>query len=711
MASPKQQTILPAVNFQDEEGVLQARLAAIVESSDDAIISKNFDGIIISWNASAQRIFGFTPEEAIGQHITLIIPKDRHNEETQIISQIKAGKRIEHYETIRQTKDNRLIDISLTVSPVRNAEGKVVGASKVARDVSDRKATEAALLEERETLATLNNLAPALAATLNLETLVQMATDEATKITGAKFGAFFYNVYDENNESFLLYTLSGAPKEAFANFGMPRATDIFASTFRGEPTILLDDVTLDPRYESNKPHKDMPEGHLPVKSYLAVPVVSRNGKTIGGLFFGHPEAGVFTERDAKIVEGIAALAAVGIDNARLYDEVKLGQKKAEAANRAKSDFLATMSHEIRTPMNAIVGLSELLGMSQPLTPKQTEFVKVLQSSADSLLLLINDLLDISKIEAQTIELEEVPFSLRELVGEVAAMMKVRAKEKNLDFYWDAESVKNFKFIGDPTRLRQIMNNLCSNAVKFTEKGGVSIKILYQPSNTLNVANVSIAVTDTGIGILKEKLDTVFEKFVQADTSINRKYGGTGLGLSITKRLVEVMDGEIAVESKIGEGSIFTVTLPLRISQAVTGSQDNVENIIKNEGTHGKKGKILLVEDHEANIIVACAYLDTLEYSYDVARNGKEALQKIQLENFDAVLMDVQMPEMNGFDATQMIRKYEQDNKKARLPIIGVTAYALAGDKERCFSAGMDEYISKPFDPDELQEKLEKVISA
>ncbi|CAG9933081.1 hybrid sensor histidine kinase/response regulator [Candidatus Nitrotoga arctica] len=568
---------------------------------------------------------------------------------------------------------------------------------------------EKKLAEEQETLETLNRLAPVLASNLNMKSLVQQVTDEATKVTGAAFGAFFYNVIKDDGKAFLLYTLSGAPKEAFSHMGMPGATAIFDPTFQGEGTIISDDITADPRYGHNKPHGGMPASHLAVKSYLAVPVVSRRGAVIGGLFFGHPDKAIFADRDVRVVEGIAALAAVGIDNARLYDQVKLGQKKAEEANRAKTDFLTTMSHEIRTPMNAVIGLSSILSTSLPLTAKQTEFIKTLQSSADSLLALINDLLDISKIEARTVELEDVSFSFYKLVEEVVSIISVQAKEKGLVFTADFESVNKLIFRGDPTRLRQILNNLCGNAVKFTEYGQVSLKILNDEGDDLGFSKISIIVSDTGIGIPEEKLDLIFVKFVQADTSINRRYGGTGLGLSITKSLVTAMEGTVSVTSKLNAGSVFTACLQLRIASEDLANQNALITPTLHDPISSKKPCILIIEDHEANIMVASAFLDSLGYDYDVARNGTEALKKIKARQYDAALMDVQMPGLNGYETTQLFRNEEKNGGKRRLPIIGVTAHAMAGEKERCLSSGMDDYMSKPFNLKDLSNKIDALI--
>src|ERR671938_955748 len=304
-------------------------LSAIIESADDAFISKTLEGIITSWNKGAERIFGYTAEEVIGKSVTILIPADHPDEEPAILERLRAGERIEHYETVRVRKDGTPVDISLTVSPIKSLDGRTIGASKIARDISARKVAEAMLREQAEIIETVNQLGQTLAGELDLHKLVQAVTDAATEISGARFGSFFYNVLDERGASYMLYTLSGVPRSAFAHFPMPRNTDIFAPTFKGEGMVLLADVKKDPRYGRNSPYYGMPEGHLPVTSYLAVPVVSRSGEVYGGAFFRPPDEGVFTERDARIIEGIAATAAVAIDNARLYEAAQRARAEAE----------------------------------------------------------------------------------------------------------------------------------------------------------------------------------------------------------------------------------------------------------------------------------------------------------------------------------------------------------------------------------------------
>lgn len=384
------------------------------------------------------------------------------------------------------------------------------------------------------------------------------------------------------------------------------------------------------------------------------------------------------------------------------------RKKAEDANLAKTDFLANMSHEIRTPMNAVIGLSNILAFTKPLTSKQKEFITTLQLSAEALLTLINDLLDISKIEAYTVELEKIPFSIETLINEVISIMSVRAKEKNLSFTFDGKNLNHTTLIGDPARIRQIVMNLCSNAIKFTEHGEVHVSAECVASTDMpEVIQLCLKIQDSGIGIPKEKQEIIFHKFIQADASINRKYGGTGLGLAISKTLTEMMRGTIKLESEVGKGSIFTVCLPLAVSHPklplVAEISDNSPS--DSETTKSLQTRVLLVEDNEPNILVAGSFLEQFGYAYEVAINGVQAVEKARTERFSVVLMDIQMQGMDGLEATRRIRELERAHDRKRLYIIGLTAYALAGDKERCLAAGMDDYIAKPFNPNVLQASL------
>jgi PAS domain S-box-containing protein len=395
------------------------------------------------------------------------------------------------------------------------------------------------------------------------------------------------------------------------------------------------------------------------------------------------------------------------ENKRQAEELAVAMERAESASQAKSDFLATMSHEIRTPLNAIVGLSRLL-IDKVKTVQQREMMETLYANADILLKLVNDLLDLSRVEAAQTELEKRPFTLTTLFRALHAMFDEQAAGKGLTISITDNS-KGQVLIGDPTRLQQILINLISNALKFTNRGAIAVTAdcAYVPGSP--TADVKITVADTGVGIPPDRLAVVFDKFVQADKSISRRFGGFGLGLAISKSLAQLMGGDITVASAPGEGSIFTVRLPLPVGERpdVTIAASNTMPASRASG-----GTVLVTEDYAPNVMVATMMLEHLGFSADVARSGEEALEKIRERPtpYIAVLMDVQMQGIDGFETTRRIRLLEKERGHRHF-IIGVTAHALTGDRERCLAVGMDDYMSKPINPDLLAQKLNRLERA
>lgn len=381
---------------------------------------------------------------------------------------------------------------------------------------------------------------------------------------------------------------------------------------------------------------------------------------------------------------------------RVKNRLQKAKDKAEKAAVAKQDFLSTMSHEIRTPLNVVIGMARLLIDEDP-KPEQLEYLKSLQFSANNLLVIINDILDFSKIEAGKVKLEKINFSIHEVVEGVMNAFLFRADEKGIVLKSVIDEAVPERIVGDQVRLTQVLNNLVSNAIKFTEQGFVSIHV-----NPLNVrgehVDISFEVRDSGIGISQDKIRTIFNSFTQATSDTTRKFGGTGLGLTICKRLVELQGGSIQVKSKEGIGSNFGFTLTYRKADQLVS-----QPVPENEEYQLSDIRLLLVEDDPSNRMVACSFLGKMGVQVTVAENGAEALKRVQSHDFDIVLMDLQMPLMDGYEATRAIRNLGEAYKN--LPIVALTADVVSDAKERVLKAGMNDYLSKPFNPNTLYQKI------
>jgi len=534
----------------------QTRLGRVVDSDMIGILFWRDGGQITDANDAFLRMLGRTRAE-LQQGLSWrdLIAPDRVQLNVRALEEIRTAGVCPPFESEALRRDGARFPIMCAGASLEQPHAGR-GVSWVV-DISDRKQVESQLRESVDVIETVNRIGQRLAAELDLSTLVQTVTDAATQLTRARFGAFFYNVTTDVGESYMLYALSGVPREAFAKFPMPRNTALFGPTFRGAAPIRLGDVKQDARYGRSEPHHGMPPGHLPVTSYLAVPVVSRSGKVLGGLFFGHPEADVFTERDERIVVGLAAQAAVTIDNARLYDSERNARAAAEAASRTKDEFLSVLSHELRTPLASMLSWLRVLrsGKAVP-APRVPQALESMERSTRLQAKLVEDLLDVSRIVTGRLRLDLRPVSFATVVRAALDTVAPAAEAKGVRI--EAQLAGDSLVAGDADRLQQVAWNLLSNAVKFTPRGGqvhVAIDVVTQHARLL--------IRDTGRGIPRDFLPSVFERFKQADTPASRTEGGLGLGLAIVRHLVELHGGIVSVESGgEGTGATFVVTLPV-----------------------------------------------------------------------------------------------------------------------------------------------------
>jgi PAS domain S-box-containing protein len=689
-----------------------AMMRATLESTTDAILVTDGSGKITDFNAHFVELWRL-PAAAIEtrdhRHLIGIISGSFPEPQRYVerVEAIYASSPAETHDVL-ETVDGRTIERATRMQIV---DGRNVGRVWSFREVTERKRAEQALREEHGLLEILHRTGKTIASELDLQTVVQAVTDAATQLSKAQFGAFFYNIVNEQGESFLLYTLSGAPREAFEKFGLPRNTPVFDATFRGKGPVRSADITQDARYGHMGPHYGMPNGHLPVRSYLATPVVSRSGEVIGGLFFGHPDVGVFSEQAERLVVGIAGHAAIAIDNARLYDDVRrladerealldserAARAEAQRVSVMKDEFLANLSHELRTPLNAILGWSQLLATGRATEADFKQGMETIQRNAREQARLIDDLLDISRIVSGKVRLDVQETDLSVVVQQALTTAQPTADAKGIRLRQIIDpSVATVS--GDPSRLQQIVWNLLSNAVKFTPKGG-KVDVILQRVNS----HVEITVTDSGIGIGPEFLPYLFERFRQADSSTTRAHGGLGLGLSIVKQLVELHGGTVeAVSRGENQGATFVVSLPLVPvrSEAIRQHPTGPPPVAVLPDAVDLSGVQILIVDDEPDARELIKHV-LIHHGADVrvAASALQALELLKAHRPDLLISDIGMPQIDGYEFIRRVRQLPLDGTK--LPAIALTAFARSIDRTKAMMAGYQMHMAKPIEPQEL----------
>ena len=676
---------------------IRSHLAAIVDSSDDAIISKTLQGVITSWNRGAERIFGYTAIEAVGRSIYLIIPDDRRGEEEMVLSRLVRGERIDHFETQRQAKDGRRLDISLTVSPIRDAEGRLVGASKVARDISERKATEARL---RRAEQGSRFLAVAGAALVTLgdyqETLLRLAR------VAVPFFADWCAVDVLNNEGRVMRVAAVSADPARADLvrdaerlwpfdsDSPRGV---AKVLRSGESELIQDIQDIALQHANAGQTQAVKA-LGMRSYICVPLRAR-GRTIGALTFVTAESGRrYEEADLRLAEDLAHRVSIAIVNAQLYQAL-------QEADRRKDEFLATLSHELRSPLNAIVGWAHVLRAGAVDVATVRKAAETIHRNAQAQAQLISDMLDVSRIVAGKLRLEVRQVDLVDVIR--AALETVRpaadARGLRLEALLDEDAGP---LLADPDRLQQVVWNLLSNAIKFApaEVGHVRIRLEAEQARAL------ITVEDDGPGIDREFLPYVFDRFRQADASSTRRHGGLGLGLAIVRHLVELHGGTVeAANREDRSGARFRVELPRRGggSRPQLPAIDRVspEETLWLESAPSLAGLRVLVVDDEADAReLLCTVLQRCGAWVSAAATAREGLSALQRDRPDVVLADIEMPDENGYDLIRRVRALSAA-AGGLTPMAALTAYATAQDRVSTLRAGFQIHLVKPIQPVEL----------
>ncbi|MDM8549040.1 response regulator, partial [Desulfobacterales bacterium HSG2] len=828
----------------------EQRYRELVQNANSIILRVTPEWKITFLNDFAREFFGYTGNEILGRSVVgTIVPETEstgRNLATLMDDIAQHPEKYRYNENENMRSSGERVWVAWTNKLLKDRDGRILELLCIGNDITDKRRSEEAVRKANDELkvrvdelSMLNSIARTMTTMPDLKTALEIVTRKIGQLVNA--GGVNIALFDDARRKLTVFARYTAYRQGpdLMNCEMPKSPGLEEVLRTGRSLII-------PRAQTNRLLEPVHE-LMRVRGVTCVMIVPLrvSDKIIGALSLSTDQGNRgFTENEMRLAETVAGQISGAIENARLFEEARRSGKEAEAANRAKSEFLAKMSHEIRTPMNAVIGLSHL-ALQTELTGKQQDYLTKVHSSAHSLLGLINDILDFSRIEAGKLEMESVNFNLEDVFGNISDLMGIQAEEKGIDLLFSLPGDVPCSLVGDPLRLRQILTNLTGNAVKFTETGEVLVSVETVRKNPGN-ALLRFSVRDSGIGLTPEQISGLFRPFSQADGSVTRNYGGSGLGLAICKRLTEMMGGEISVESDTGRGSVFMFTakfgrqpeeekkrpvtpedlrgvrvlvaddnmierdimkkilssFSFEVTAAASGREaltliedaseerpyqlaildwkmpgpdgieitkrirrnprlsripgiilltahsrkemmyqaekagadaflmkpvepsvlfDTIMNIFgkkANSESRPEKRKIrasealkrirgariLLVEDNKINQQVAAGLLENAGMTVEVANNGREGVAAVAASDYDLVLMDIQMPELDGYEATREIRRREKEweaRDSVHLPIVAMTAHAMTGERERCLEVGMDDYVSKPIDPDHL----------
>ena len=648
------------------------KLSLATEASPASVVITDPEGNITYVNTKFTEVTGYNHEQAIGQNPRVLKSGQTSPEAYQHLWKTITSGKTWKGEFLNKKKNGELYWENASISPLLDEQGKIINFIAVKEDITKRKQAETEIRRQISMINSLLDSIPDIIFFKDVNGVYMGCNPPFSEFVGRSrdkiIGWTDYDLFDKD----------------------------IADSFREYDRQMLE--RCEPKH--NEEWITYPDGRKKLLDTLKTPYWGADGTLIGILGISRD---ITARKQAE--EDLQQMNMALAEQTFLAKELAA---QAQMANAAKTDFLANMSHDIRTPMNAIIGMADLLWDS-PLTTEQRRYVEIFRSAGENLLTLINDILDLSKIEAGQITLQSIPFSLHDLLNSIADIMTFKAAEKKLDFFFTMAPDVDREFVGDPNRLRQILMNLAGNALKFTEAGRIQIFVEKAQENRISDAALSsdadvvrllFSVKDTGIGIPEEKLETIFDKFIQVDSSLSRNFGGTGLGLAICRQLVTLMEGKIWIESVEWSGSTvyFTVNLKKSRSVALADSGTDKSQMLADTVVDARERslRILLVEDNEDNRFLIASYLKKLPHIVDFACNGLEAVEKIQEGGiYDLIFMDVQMPVMDGYTATKCIRDWEAQHHIKPSVIVALTAHALQEDEQKSINAGCDGHLTKP----------------